>query len=66
MALRRILGVALLLHGVIAGLADSASNAPRQLHGRFLHISGEVPTALISSSQLLIVSRLLCNRYSSR
>jgi len=40
MALQRILSAALLWHGVIAGLPDS-TNAPRRLHGRFLHISGE-------------------------
>ncbi|KAK0633467.1 Metallo-dependent phosphatase-like protein [Immersiella caudata] len=40
MALRRILSAALLSHGVIARLAGSAgASAPRQLHGRFLHIS---------------------------
>ncbi|KAK0656159.1 Metallo-dependent phosphatase-like protein [Cercophora newfieldiana] len=38
MALRRILGVALLCHGVIAQLSGAA-NAPRRLRGRFLHIS---------------------------
>lgn len=42
MALGRIpgiLAVALLCHGVIAGLAGSPASAPRRLHGRFLHIS---------------------------
>ncbi|KAL2127196.1 hypothetical protein VTI74DRAFT_11115 [Chaetomium olivicolor] len=46
MALRRLLGLALLCHGVIAGPADPAAEhalgaraAPRKLHGRFLHIT---------------------------
>lgn len=48
----RVLAVALLCHGVIAGppepVADqtlAARSAPRKLHGRFLHITGECPSS---------------------
>jgi len=48
MALQRILGLALLCHGVISSVpgADAAHAlaqraAPRRLHGRFLHITGQ-------------------------
>ncbi|KAK4459087.1 Metallo-dependent phosphatase-like protein [Cladorrhinum samala] len=46
MSLQRLLGAALLCHGVIAGVPGAAAedallpnSAPRRLHGRFLHIT---------------------------
>ena len=50
----RVLAVALLCHGVIAGPGPApdetlaARSAPRKLHGRFLHITGEYCVPLLS------------------